>query len=200
MNTLETIKSFAENVTGIARPQRDDLRSLICARKGMIWRFRDDGIVPNHPRWPLIIYRGAIRLREDFDPAAIFEDVFRMNGWGQSWRDGIYDYVHYHSRIHEVLGVARGKATVECGGPRGRRLKLKAGDVAILPAGTGHRCVSASGDLLVVGAYPPSGTYDECTTSEDHKQAVKTIGRVPRPRRDPVYGARGGLVSTWKKA
>jgi uncharacterized protein YjlB len=39
------------------------------------------------------------------------EELFRQNGWRASWRDGIYDYVHYHSRIHEVLGVARGKAT-----------------------------------------------------------------------------------------
>lgn len=199
MTALETIKAFAERATGIARPKRDELRPLIRARKGVALRFQDDGVVPNHPRWPLIIYRSAVRLREDFDPAAILEDVFRTNGWGRSWRDGIYDYVHYHSRIHEVLGIARGSATVEFGGSRGRKLKLKAGDVAILPAGTGHRCVSADGDFLVVGAYPPSGTYDECTTSEDHKQALKTVGRVPRPRRDPVYGRRGGLVNAWRK-
>ena len=200
MTALETIKAFAEKATGIARPKRDELRSLIRTRKGVTLRFRDDGIVPNHPRWPLIVYRSAIRLREDLDPAAILEDVFRTNGWGRSWRDGIYDYVHYHSRIHEVLGVARGTVTVEFGGSRGRKLSLKPGDVAVLPAGTGHRCVTATHDLLVVGAYPPSGTYDECTTSEDHRQALKTVGRVPRPRRDPVYGARGGLVSAWKKA
>lgn len=200
MTTLETIKAFAEKATGIARPKRDELRSLIRTRKGVTLRFRDDGIVPNHPRWPLIVYRSAIRLREDLDPAAVLEDVFRTNGWGRSWRDGIYDYVHYHSRIHEVLGVARGTVTIEFGGSRGRKLSLKPGDVAVLPAGTGHRCVTATRDLLVVGAYPPSGTYDECTTSEDHRQALKTVGRVPRPRRDPVYGARGGLVSVWKKA
>lgn len=200
MTALGTIKTFAEKATGIGRPERCDLRSLIRAREGTTLYFKDDGTVPNHPRWPLIVYRSAIRLREDLDPAAILEDVFRRNGWGRSWRDGIYDYAHYHSRIHEVLGVARGAVTVEFGGARGSKLKLKAGDVAILPAGTGHRCVSASEDLLVVGAYPPTGTYDECTTSEDHKQAVKTIRRVPRPRRDPVYGARGRLVSTWKRA
>jgi uncharacterized protein YjlB len=141
-----------------------------------------------------------MRLRGDLDPAAILEEVFRHNGWGRSWRDGIYDYVHYHSRIHEVLGIARGTVTVEFGGSHGSKLKLKAGDVAILPAGTGHRCISASSDLLVVGAYPPSGTYDECTTGEDHKQAVKTVRRVPRPRRDPIYGTRGRLISVWKKA
>jgi uncharacterized protein YjlB len=199
MTALETIKTIAEKVTGIGRPKRDDLQSLVRARSPTTLRFKDDGIVPNHPRWPLIVYRGALQLREDFDPAAIIEDVFRRNGWGRSWRNGVYDYVHYHSRIHEVLGVARGTATVQFGGQRGRKLKLRAGDVAILPAGTGHRCISASSDFLVVGAYPPTGSYDECTTSEDHKRAVKTVRRVHRPRRDPVYGTRGPLVSVWKK-
>lgn len=199
MPALETIKTLAEKITRIGRPKRDELKSLVRQRKGRTFRFRDDGIIPNHPRWPLIVYRSAIQLRDGLDPAATVEDVFQSNGWGNSWRDGIYDYVHYHSRIHEVLGVARGDASVEFGGLRGKTLKLKAGDVAILPAGTGHRCLNASRDFLVVGAYPPSGTYDECTTSEDHKQAVKTVRRVPRPRRDPVYGTSGRLVSLWKR-
>jgi uncharacterized protein YjlB len=78
------------------------------------------------------------------------EELFRQNGWGASWRDGIYDYVHYHSRIHDVLGVARGKGTVRFGGNKGRTVQLKAGDVAVLPAGTGHQCLAASSDFLVV--------------------------------------------------
>ena len=199
MTVLETIKAVAEKVTGIGRPERDDLQALVRPRKAAALHFEDDGIIPNHPRWPLIVYRSAIILRDGLDPAAIIEDVFSRNGWGRSWRNGIYDYVHYHSRVHEVLGVARGAATVEFGGVRGKKLKLKAGDVAVLPAGTGHRRIDASSDFLVVGAYPPSGTYDECTTSEDRNHALKTVRRVPRPRRDPVYGARDGLVSAWKR-
>lgn len=199
MTALETIKTVAEKVTGIGRPKRSDLKSLVRARKAVTLYFEDDGIVPNHPRWPLIVYRGAIVMREGLDPASIIEEVLSRNGWGRSWRNGIYDYVHYHSRVHEVLGVARGAATVEFGGLRGRKLKLKAGDVVVLPAGTGHRRIDASSDFLVVGAYPPSGTYDVCTTSEDRNHALKTVRRVPRPRRDPLYGARDGLVSLWKR-
>jgi uncharacterized protein YjlB len=199
MTTLETIKTVAEKATGIGRPKRDDLQSLVRPRKATTLRFEDDGIVPNHPRWPLIVYRGAIVLRDDLDPAAILEDVFASNGWERSWRNGIYDYVHYHSRVHEVLGIARGTATVEFGGLNGKKLKLKASDVAVLPAGTGHRRIDASGDLLVVGAYPPSGTFDMCTTIEDRNHALKTVRRVPRPRRDPLYGAHDGLVGLWKR-
>ena len=65
--------------------------------------------------------------------------------------------------------------------------------------GTGHQRLFASKDFLVIGAYPPSGTYDECTSSEDHKRALTTIPKVGRPRKDPVYGAEGPIVDLWKK-
>jgi uncharacterized protein YjlB len=115
------------------------------------------------------------------------------------WRGEIYDYLHYHSRIHEVLGIARGSATVRIGGNKGRTLKVKAGDVLIIPAGTGHQSLKASPTFLAVGAYPPRGTYDECApTKEDHDRALKTVPKVARPRTDPVCGSRGPLVSLWK--
>jgi uncharacterized protein YjlB len=198
MPALETVKKLAEGFTGWSKPSQNELAALVRQRKANMFRFKDDGIIPNHPLWPLIIYRGVVRLPEEFDPAAVLEDLFATNGWGDSWRNGLYDYVHYHSRIHEVLGIARGTGKVQFGGKLGRTLTLKAGDVAILPAGTGHKKLSASQDFLVVGAYPPSGTYDECTTGEDHGRAVKTIGQVGRPRKDPVFGGKGPLLTAWK--
>ncbi|MDF2114452.1 cupin [Roseiarcaceae bacterium H3SJ34-1] len=195
---LETIKRTAERLTGMGRPPHGELSSWVRDRKANAFRFRDDGIIPNHPRWPLIIYRGCLKVPDTYDPAAAFEDLFEKNGWGDSWRDGIYDYAHYHSRIHEVLGIARGSGKVRFGGGRGRTLHLKAGDVAILPAGTGHQSLTASDDFLVVGAYPPVGTYDECTTEEDRKKAIPAIARTGRPRKDPVYGSNGPLVEAWK--
>ena len=40
--------------------------------------------------------------------------------------------------------------------------------------------------LLVVGAYSPSGTYDECNpNAQEHKRAVKRVDKVVRPRKDP---------------
>jgi hypothetical protein len=100
MSILKNIARIAEKATGWRRP--DDLQALLCERKPQTYRFKDDGVVPNHPLWPLIIYKNAVRLPECLDPAAIFEELFDSRGWGHSWRDGIYDYVHYHSSVHEV--------------------------------------------------------------------------------------------------
>jgi uncharacterized protein YjlB len=191
------LKKLTEKATGLARPSRNQIEDLVRSRKTNTIKFKDDGVIPNHSYWPLVFYRGVVALPDELDPAAIMEDLFELNSWGDSWRNGIYDYVHYHSRIHEVLGIARGKGTVRFGGNNGRTVQLKAGDVAILPAGTGHQCLAASSDFVVVGAYPPTGTYDECTKSEDHRRALKTIPKVSRPRKDPVYGTKGPLLSEW---
>src|SRR5204863_8146800 len=122
MPALETLKKITETATGWARPGAGQLTKLLRPRKPLTYRFRDDGIIPNHARWPLVIYRGAVRRDDAFDPAAVFEQLFERNGWGDSWRDGIYDYVHYHSRIHEVLGIARGQGKVQFGGLKGRTI------------------------------------------------------------------------------
>ena len=197
MSTLETGKKVVERLTGWSRPSKDTLPSLVRQRQPRTYRFKDDGIIPNHPHWPLVLFRAAVRLPKDVDPAAVFEDLFEQNGWGDSWRNGIYDYVHYHSRIHEVLGIARGTGKAQFGGKRGRVITLRAGDVAVLPAGTGHECLEASRDFLVIGAYPPDGTYDECTSSRDYREAVQTITKTKRPAKDPVFGRSGPLLKLW---
>jgi uncharacterized protein YjlB len=201
MALLEELKKSAERITGWQRAAADQLTSLLRRPKRGMLRFLDDGRIPNHPRWPAVIYWSVVNLPRTLDPAAIFEDLFARNDWGDTWRNGIYDYLHYHSQIHEVLGVARGSAKVRLGGDRGRTLKLSAGDVVILPAGTGHQCLAASKDFLVGGAYPPSGTYDECrpiSDAEEHERRVKSVEKVKRPRKDPVFGAKGPLLTMWK--
>jgi uncharacterized protein YjlB len=197
MYLIETLKSSLERITGAAKLTPRELRTSLRERKAHMWRFKDDGGTPNNPL-PLILYRSPVDLAAATDPAALFEQLFAANGWGDSWRNGIYDYLHWHSRIHEVLGIARGEAKVRFGGDHGRVVTVKRGDVAILPAGTGHHCLAASADFLVVGAYPPAGTYDECRGSPaEHARALATIPRVARPRKDPVYGADGPLLELW---
>ena len=199
MPFVEDIKNKVERVTGWRRPSPDQLREVLREPEALTYRFRDDGLVPNHPRWPCVIYRHAISLPRSLDPAAVWEELFESNYWGSTWRDGIYDYTHYHSKIHEVLGIASGSGTIRLGGQKGRTLKIKAGDAIILPAGTGHECLRASATFLVVGAYPPAGSYDECgLTVEEHERAVKAVQRVARPRIDPVFGPTGPLLKLWE--
>jgi uncharacterized protein YjlB len=160
--------------------------------------FRDDGLVPNNPA-PFLVYKGGVEL-DSRRPEETIEDLFGRNGWGDMWRNGVYDYLHYHATVHEALGVARGHARVRFGGDRGEELEIAAGDVAILPAGTGHQCISASSDFCVIGAYPP-GAKMQITrpTPENHAQALKTIPQVELPKTDPVMGADGPLVRLWKR-
>jgi uncharacterized protein YjlB len=195
----DQIKNYAKKLVE-DRPDDATLHKLVRTRKPLAIRFADDGIVPNNPRFPVLVYRGCVSLAtKRFDPATIIDSLFDANGWGRSWRDTVYDFVHYHSKIHEVMGVARGNAKIECGGIKGRVLVLKAGDVVILPAGTGHRLIDSSRNFLVVGAYPAQGTYDECTDSRDRPEAVKRIAKVRKPGKDPVYGAGGGLSHHWER-
>ena len=99
------------------------------------------------------------------------------------------------------MGVARGSASVQFGGKEGRTIIVKRGDVVVLPAGTGHECLLASDDFLVVGAYPATGTYDVFRTSlDEYAKAVKTVPKVPPPSRDPIYRKDGALVRLWKRA
>ena len=98
-----------------------------------------------------------------------------------------------------VTGGRRIKGEIPISGAKGKALTLKAGDIAVLPAGTGHRRLSASGDLLVIGAYPEQGKYDEPRPNEvDHAKARAAIAKVRCPKADPLYGRDGPLLSLWK--
>jgi uncharacterized protein YjlB len=159
----------------------------------------DDGTFPNHPKWPLLIYPAALSFSSE-DPVEEVERVFRQNGWSGTWRNSIYSFHHYHSNAHEVLGVFRGNARVQFGGPKGVEIELQSGDVAILPAGTAHRNLGCSGDFGVVGAYPPRPQYDLCRgTKEERAKARENISRVARPAADPVFGKGAGLCEFWKE-
>jgi uncharacterized protein YjlB len=161
--------------------------------------FADDGLIPNNPALPFIFYRGGIDLTGSPDPEELIEKTFAANGWGDMWRNGVYPYVQYHSMIHEVMAVARGRARVRFGGDSGRAFDIVPGDVVILPAGTGHQCLTQSPDLLVIGAYPQSGKYDLCRGSKaDRIKALASIPKVPPPETDPVFGTEGPLMTLWR--
>ena len=72
--------------------------------------------------------------------------------------------------------------------------------MAVLPAGTGHRNLGSSSDLLVVGAYPNGMDWDlRRGDPAEHDEALTNIARVPIPEQDPVHGEGGPLVELWKR-
>jgi uncharacterized protein YjlB len=165
--------------------------------KPLTFVFKDDGLVPNNPL-PFLVYKGAVDVGNGH-PEKTIEGLFGANGWGDMWRNGVYDFLHYHATVHEALGIARGHARVRFGGDHGREFEIEAGDIAILPAGTGHQCISASADFSVVGAYPPGARMQVTRpTPENYAKALKTIPQVKLPKSDPVMGEDGPLVRLWR--
>ena len=159
--------------------------------------FEDDGATPNS-RFPVLLYR--LKLDRAGDTASAFEALFAAHEWTPLWRDGIFDYHHFHPNAHEALGVAGGRARLTLGGECGQSVSVERGDVLVLPAGTGHRCIECSDDFLVVGAYPHGQEdYDiQRPDSAAHQRALERIAKVPQPEQDPVSGLHGGLKTRWR--
>ena len=158
--------------------------------------FDDDGVVPNNPRLPLVVYRGVLDTGPD--AAGACETLFAGNGWSGGWRGGVYPYHHYHSTAHEALGIVAGSAQVRLGGEGGAIVELRAGDVVVIPAGVAHKGEATSPDLLIVGAYPGGRGPDMRVPGKgDRERALANIEAVPRPATDPVGGAGGPLLERW---
>jgi len=149
--------------------------------------------MPNSPL-PVLIYRNALPVTGDL--ADTMERLFTENGWQPQWRNGVYSFHHYHSTAHEVLGFAGGHADLILGGEAGTPVTVHAGDIAVLPAGTGHCRITVSEDFLVIGAYPPGEHWDICRTAPT-PEVVERIRNVKFPASDPLTGPTGALPKLW---
>ncbi len=164
---------------------------------------RQNGWMPNNPRLPVLLYRNA--LPTSGNSATRMEAVFAGNGWPPQWRNGVYTFHPSHSTAHEVLGFACGEARLVLGGPQtssgngpspAYELTVRAGDVVVLPTGTGHCELSCSADFLVIGAYPPDQHWDICRQAPD-AAAQRRMATLPFPASDPVHGPGGPLRHLW---
>ena len=56
MPLKDQIKNYAKKLIE-SKPDGAALQTIVRAGKPAMYQFEDDGIVPNHPRWPVIVYR-----------------------------------------------------------------------------------------------------------------------------------------------
>ena len=150
------------------------------------WKAPPGDVIPNNPRFAVLVYRGV----PSDDPRA----RFAAHGWGGTWVSNVFDFHHFHSTSHEALAVLSGNATIELGGPQGEAFEVAAGDVLVLPAGTGHRRARDADGFRVMGAYPAGQeSYDLLREADDAARA--RIAALPAPPDDPV-GGEG--VASWR--
>lgn len=164
------------------------------------FQFKDAGGIPNNPRLPVLIYKRAghqAAAKSAENLASWYETTWLKHGWRAAWRYGVYEFPHYHSTAHEILGVYRGSATLRLGGESGVTVVAEAGDVIVLPAGTGHQNLGSSADFHVVGGYPEGQSADLLRGRTGERPAAdERIAKVPLPTGDPL-SAKGPLSREW---
>lgn len=153
--------------------------------------------VPNNRSLPVVLVRRAVAPGT---PADRICALMRDNGWRGTWVWSVFDFHHYHPDAHEALCVASGSADLMLGGAAGHKLRVAAGDLVVLPAGTGHCRLSSSPDFAICGAYPP-GQEQYATTRANPRasQDEAEISAVPLPETDPVFGPGGPLIAAWSE-
>ncbi|MDF2449036.1 MAG: cupin protein [Bacteroidota bacterium] len=162
------------------------------------YRLKGDATIPNNSL-PVIHYKRIIDL-PFFFPASYLVSLFKKNNWKNSWKSGIYEYEHYHSNTHEVMGFYKGKTTLRIGGKKGVKIKVEKGDVLILPAGVAHQNMKKENAVKCVGAYPNGKKYDmKYGEKKERATALKNIKKVKLPKKDPVFGKAEGILKLWKK-
>ena len=173
------------------------LKEVVRKPELFAYRLEDDGLIPNNPDLALLVYKNTIVNQKDINPDFI-EEILNKNNWDNGWRDGIYDFHHYHSTAHECLFVYSGRAHVQFGGEQGVDLEIDSGDMVVLPAGTGHKRLISTIDFHVIGVYPKGQSWDMNYGYEDERpKALFNIKNVPFPLSDPLYGKKGPLMKQW---
>jgi uncharacterized protein YjlB len=164
-----------------------------------IYNLTDDGTIPNS-KYPVIVYHHRFDLPGE-EAADFLESRFASNGWSNAFRWRVYDFHHYHTNTHEVLGVYSGNALLQLGGPTGEKLEVHPGDVILLPAGTGHISLKHSEDFSVVGAYPGGEEPDLIRLGDKRPEGVREkVDGIPVPENDPLFGRESaGMVRSWNE-
>ena len=127
------------------------------------------------------------------------EELFAANDWKNSWRNGINYEHHYHSLVHEVLGVYNGSCDVKLGGEKGIQFILQPYDIIVIPAGVAHKNEGSTFDFKCIGAYPEGKDFDmNYGKPGERPKTDENIAKVKLPKADPVFGVKGQMFQYWK--
>ena len=162
------------------------------------FHLKGDSRFPNS-NLPVLLYKGILDIPFLF-PIVHVKNLFKSNGWSNAWDNGIYEYHHYHSITHEVLGIYRGKTTLLLGGEKGIKINVEKGDVLVIPAGVAHKNLGKAEDIKCIGAYPDGMEYDmNYGKPGERPKTDKNIKHVAIPKTDPVKGENDGLTVIWNE-
>jgi uncharacterized protein YjlB len=146
---------------------------------------------------PVLIYGGVLESEDDLE--TVLKRVFSENGWNDNHRRSISNKDQFHLRSHEVLGIVDGSASVLLGGPLGKTIELRKGDLLLLPAGTAHKMIVGSSDFKVVSAVPEGQEKDELV--DERRVPDQYCGQIVqatlRPKTDPLFGYKGPVFDFW---
>ncbi|KAK9791345.1 hypothetical protein WJX73_002544 [Symbiochloris irregularis] len=120
----------------------------------------------------------------------------------------MFPFSHFHSNVHEALGIFRGSALLQFGGDADAAVQedVSAGDLIVIPAGVAHKQVEAKGNFMMVGAYPKGAPSWDCFKGEggeqEWQQAMASIKRTRMPDQDPVFGSdpKAPLFEHWQQS
>jgi len=160
--------------------------------------FEPSNGIPNSSL-PLVFWRNLLPAGVSGGDAVCA--LYRRNGWAGTWIYGVFPFWHFHTQGHEVLTCVSGSARIALGGEGGIIAEVTVGDVTIIPAGVGHKRLSASADFLMAGGYPPGQSGNIVRPGElDDTRIAAEIGAVALPKTDPITGQADGIVEIWRLA
>lgn len=161
--------------------------------------FGDDGIFPNN-MLPVALYKRAMNIpMSDFLVYLYFKVIFNEHGWINNRRSGIFNFHHYHSNVHKVIGVCNGSASLLFGGNNGERIGLEKGDVIVIPAGVAHKNLGKENCIDCISAFYEGCAYDlNYGRPGERPTADVNIASLPIPDTDPLYGKAAGIVTLWQ--
>ncbi|EXJ92974.1 hypothetical protein A1O3_01530 [Capronia epimyces CBS 606.96] len=168
------------------------------------YRLRAKEHCPNN-ELPVLIYRDCLPLPLSEEKAAEFLEA---HAWVKKGCWGHIGQRHFHPNTHECYGIFQGSSTLLLGCGHndttdgGLEVEVHAGDVVVLPAGTGHCSTKSSKDYKYIGVYPegaPHWTNQLGKAPIDLEAFRNEIGHVEMPSQDPVNGVDGPLILLWTR-